>query len=191
MAGKVPFFLTGCNAIIRVNNYTIAFATDVAFSTKIRQQSPRVLSKYEVETHVPLSYDVAGQFTIIRYARGIAGLLGATTVDKTNNNGNGLGSMGITSIGGTLKSAADLSSALQVFKTGDQDVLFDIEIQQKIQADTTTVFKLKGCRIDSIDIKMSKKGATTQSMTFKAVYFDDDTQLASNGVGGNKELQWQ
>lgn len=190
MAEKVPFFLTGCNAIIKVNGLVIAFATDVGFSAKIRQQSPRVLSKYEVETHVPLSYDVAGQFSIIRYARGIVGILGTNVISNTNNEGNGLGSIGITTIGGTLAKATPLDGLIQAFQTGDQDTPFDIEIQQKIKSDTTTVFKLRGCRIESIDVKISKKSVTNQTMTFKAIYMDDDTQLASNGVGSNKELKW-
>jgi hypothetical protein len=196
MANKTPFFLTGGNAVIKVNNFTVAFATDVAFSTKIRQQSPRVLSKYEVETHVPLAYDVAGQFSLIRYARGLSGTLSGKQPDKVSNNGNGLGSMGITAIGGTLDSATPLNGLISIFKTGDQDVPFDLEVQQKHTtgsgaSDTTPIFRLKGCRIESIDIRISKKSAAIQTVVFKAIYFDDDTQIASNGVGGNKELKWQ
>jgi hypothetical protein len=194
MANKVPFFLTGGNAVIRVNNYTVAFATDVSFSTKIRQQSPRVLSKYEVETHVPLAYDVAGQFSVIRYARGFNSALGGKATSDTSDSGNGLGSLGITTIGGTLQKADTLQGALSIFKTGDQDVPFDIEVQQKHVSsgtpDVLTFFRLKGCRIESFDIKLNKKSAAVQIITFKAIYFDDDTQIASDGVGGNKELQW-
>jgi hypothetical protein len=196
MANKAPFFLTGGNAVIKVNGFTVAFATDVAFSTKIRQQSPRVLSKYEVETHVPLAYDVAGQFSLIRYARGLASAFIGQQPDKVSNDGNGLGSMGITTLGGTLTSAIPLNGLISFFKTGDQDAPFDLEVQQKHTtgsdtADITPIFRLKGCRIESVDIKISKKSAAIQTVVFKAIYFDDDTLIASNGVGGNKELKWQ
>lgn len=121
MAGLKPFFLTGANAKIIVNGVAIAFATNISYSVAVNHNSPRVLGRYEVEEHSPLSYDVMGGFSIIRYAKDLrdtyagaathnnnlaervanSGIFGDFTVKKSqnlgtvpegvNNKGNGIG----------------------------------------------------------------------------------------------------
>lgn len=70
-----PFFLTGANAKIIVNNVTLAFATDISYKIDIRHATPRVLGMYEAQEVQPLSYAVSGSFTIIRYAKGLKTLI--------------------------------------------------------------------------------------------------------------------
>jgi hypothetical protein len=142
MAGRTPFFLTGANAKILLNNKTVAFATDISYKITVRHASPRVLGRYEVEVHEPLSYDVTGSFTIIRYARGLKEYLGGNTPNDVDPQGDGIGSFGSGSFGATVGSALGLPSADGQFdgKPNEsfvparmfQSKMFDIEIRQKV-----------------------------------------------------------
>lgn len=142
MSGRTPFFLTGANARILLNNKSVAFATDVSFRIVVKHASPRVLGRYEVEVHEPLSYDVSGSFTVIRYARGLKSYLGGNTPNDTTNKGNGIGSFGLASFGGPVGSALGLPTsdgqwdgkADEAFDPSRffQSKMFDIEIRQKV-----------------------------------------------------------
>lgn len=142
MAGKVPFFLTGANARILLNNKTMAYATDVSYRIAVKHASPRVLGRFEVEVHQPLAYDVTGTFTVIRYSRGLKDYYDGGTPSDVNNAGSGIGSMGSGSLGGTVGSALGLPSASGQFdgKANEafnpsrffQSKMFNIEIRQKV-----------------------------------------------------------
>lgn len=142
MAGKVPFFLTGANARILLNNKTMAYATDVTYRISVKHASPRVLGRFEVEVHQPLAYDVTGTLTVIRYARGLKDYYKSGVPNGVNNAGNGIGSMGLSSFGGVLGSALGLPSADGQFdgKADEafnpsrffQSKMFNIEIRQKL-----------------------------------------------------------
>lgn len=89
-----PFFITGANAKILLNNKTLAYCTDVSYSVQIIHQTPKVLGMYEGTSVEPLGYNVSGSFQIVRYARHAIN-------DKTNNvspnaneSGNGAGNWG-------------------------------------------------------------------------------------------------
>lgn len=141
MAGLTPFFLTGANAKILLNNKTLAFATDMSYTITVRHASPRLLGKYEVETHMPLTYDVTGSFTIIRYARGLMKYLGGNVPQGVSNEGSGVGSWGMDSRG-SLKAKLGLPDssgnfdgrADEAFNPSRlfQSMTFTIEIRQKI-----------------------------------------------------------
>jgi hypothetical protein len=142
MAGKVPFFLTGANARILLNNKTMAYATDVSYRVSVKHASPRVLGRFEVEVHQPLAYDVTGTLTVIRYARGLKDYYKAGAPQGVNNAGNGIGSMGLSSFGGMVGSALGLPSADgqwdgkadEAFNPSRffQSKMFNIEIRQKV-----------------------------------------------------------
>lgn len=242
MAGRTPFFLTGANAKILLNNKSVAFATDLSYKITVKHASPRVLGRYEVEVHQPLSYDVSGSFTIIRYARGLKDFLGNNTPETTDNDGNGIGSFGKSNVAGVVGSALGLPSTDGQFdgKPDEafnpsrffQSKMFDIEIRQKVpgassvngikvlgpakqsggeiepvQGTTlgnalspiagalnklltttldseTVVIRLRDCRIEEMDFRLTKRGVATQTFTFKARYADDDTYIArKSGVG--------
>jgi hypothetical protein len=145
MAEKRPFFLTGANAKIILNNRTVAFATDVSFSVNVRHATPRVLGRFEVETVQPLTYDVEGSLTIIKYARGLKDYM-EQTPPGVNQKGSGPGSYG--SDQGIITSALGLPSGGQ-FDGGAADnfnpnrffqsKMFDIEIRQKIPIKTGSI----------------------------------------------------
>jgi hypothetical protein len=142
MSGRTPFFLTGANARILLNNKSVAFATDVSFKITVKHASPRVLGRYEVEVIEPLSYDVMGSFTVIRYARGLKNYLGGNTPNDAANKGNGIGSFGLAAFGGPVGSAIGLPTsdgqwdgkADEAFDPSRffQSKMFDIEIRQKV-----------------------------------------------------------
>lgn len=136
--GKRPFFLTGANAKIILNNKSVAYATNISYSITVRHAAPRVLGKFEVEVVQPLSYDVEGTLTVIKYARGLKDYMDDAPND-VNQLGNGIGSFGASN--GMLASALGLPSGGQ-FDGGAADNFnpsrmfqskqFDIEIRQKI-----------------------------------------------------------
>lgn len=142
MSGRVPFFLTGGNAKILLNNKTMAFATDVSYKVSVKHASPRVLGRYEVEAHIPLSYEVTGSMTIIRYARGLKEYLGNGSPTDASNKGNGMGSMKLGSALGAVGSALGLPTVEGQFDGAADEALipqrffqskmFNIEIRQKI-----------------------------------------------------------
>lgn len=142
MAKKKPFFLTGANAKIKLNGRILAFATDISYSVTVRHASPRVLGRFEVETHQPLTYDVEGTFTIIRYAKDLKSALGSNAPGQVSDRGDGVGSWGLhTGVGGAIGGALGLPTFSGQFdgKADEalipsrmfQSSLFDIEIIQK------------------------------------------------------------
>jgi hypothetical protein len=135
---KKPFFLTGANARIILNNRSVAYATDISYSVTVRHASPRVLGKFEVEVVQPLSYEVEGTLTIIKYAKGMKDHVGDAP-NAANQAGNGLGAF--DSDNGAIASALGLPSGGK-FDGGTsenfnpqrmfQSKMFDIEIRQAI-----------------------------------------------------------
>lgn len=146
MSKRSPFFLTGANARIILNNRSVAYATDISYSVTVRHATPRVLGKFEVEVVQPLSYEVEGTLTIIKYARGMKDYVGSPP-EGANQAGNGMGSFAASQ--GILASALGLPSGGQ-FDGGTADnfipgrmfqsKMFDIEIRQKIEPGRGNVF---------------------------------------------------
>jgi len=137
--GKVPFFLTGGNAKIILNNKTVAYATDISYTVTVNHASPRVLGRFEVETIQPLTYDVEGSLSIIRYGRGLNKYLNKYAPKDTADKGNSIGSYGppginLSSLGlpnasGQFDGGADENfNPVRFF----QSKMFNIEIRQKL-----------------------------------------------------------
>ena len=190
MAGNTPFFVTGANAKLRVNGKTVAMCTDVSYSIRVKHASPHVLGVFEAFTQEPLSYEVTGSFTVIRYIKGLKDWDKTVAPDAVNNTGNGIGAWGpkegmvsaVSSLG-----AAGVTRTDQSFDPSKLHVpmMFDIEIQQKAGKNGTGILALlRGCRIVGSDFKMVKRGLALQSFSFQAYYADEDSFGAhSSGVG--------
>ena len=196
MAGKKPFFLTGGNARIIVNGVTLAFVTNLNYTTTVRHTAPRVLGKYEVEEHQPLSYEVNGAFTVIRYAKGLVSELGSAHVPEgVSDRGNGVGAWTQGGAGHYVRKALGLPNTnLQFDGRADdsfnpsrffQSQQFDIEVRQMVHDQCgQIVAKIRDCRITSSDFSVSKRGAATETFQFKAVFADGDNFTArKSGVG--------
>ena len=142
MAGRTPFFLTGGNARILLNNKTVAYATNVTYRISVKHATPRVLGRFEVEVIQPLTYDVTGTLSVIRYGRGLQSYFSSHAPDSVDNAGNSVGSYGLSSFGGAIGSALGLPTTDGQFdgKPDDsfnpsrffQSKMFNIEIRQKV-----------------------------------------------------------
>lgn len=144
MAGKAPFFITGANCKVKVNGITLAYATELSYQISIPHAKPKVLGVYEASSFDPLSYDVSGSFTVIKYVEGSVKRIVAnhgTPPNGASNDGNGVGSW-------TPNRGQDIKNRIAnaLGKTSDgraqyslnpyylQDAMFfDIEVYQNVQ----------------------------------------------------------
>jgi hypothetical protein len=200
MSSKAPFFITGGNCKIRVNGVTLAFATDFRYSIKIKHSNVKILGVYEHDTAEPLSYDVDGSFTVIRYVEGLKKNLtnqGFNIPEGVSNSGNGVGSFTrngpIEDVNSLRRTLQNVSYALvddgRANEALDPSKLstgswFEIEFYQKIPGGQTGIAKIKGCRIVQADAQIQRRGVFSQTFQFVANGVDEDSFLASeSGVG--------
>lgn len=186
MSGLAPFFITGANAKIKMNDKTIAFCQDFSYTVNVKHAAPKVLGLYEVDGLEPLSYEVSGSFSVIRYARDLKGYLeeeGYGVPKGVSDDGNGLGSFsssGKTFFDSDGRAGDNLDpSALKYATT------FDIEIYQKSAAGQVAVARVRNCRVERADFSLAGKAApATQRFTFRAIFADEDSFLAGfSGTG--------
>lgn len=188
MAGLAPFFITGANAKIRLNNRTIAFCQDFSYSVNVKHQPTKVLGLYEASSIEPLSYEVTGAFTVIRYARDLKSEMedqGKTAPEGVNNDGNGIGSW---SSGGKVffdsdgRPADNLDPAALKYGT-----FFDIEVYQKTSVGQCGIARIRSCRVERADFNIAGKvSPAMQRFTFRAIFLDEDSfQAGFSGIGQN------
>jgi hypothetical protein len=193
MPGVKPFFITGANAKVKVNDKTLAFCTDLSYSIQILTQTPKILGMYEGSSVEPLGYTVSGGFSVIRYAKDAKDSIGGTPprgiVD--NDAGNGVGNWGSQWGGGVgdflarngVGNDGRANEALDPSKFAN-GVGFDIQVYQKTPDGDIGVVNIRNARITQADFQLTKKGVATQRLTFTARYMDDDTFIArKSGVG--------
>ena len=183
MANTSPFFLTGANAKIQVNGVTLAFVTDISYKISIPHISPKVLGMYESDSVEPLSYDVNGAFTMLRYARNAksstSAFVGSNANSLVSEDGNGIGNWGRTNL------KAITSADGRAYESADPVMLrkastFDIVIYQKLQnADNLVMAKIRNTRIVDIDFSLNKRSVAMQRFSFIANYVDEDSFLAN------------
>lgn len=194
MAGLAPFFLSGGNGKIRINNRTIAFCSQIEYTIDTPHVNPKVLGMYEGPSIEPTGYSVTGSFTIIKYTAGMAELHDAQHGGKLPSGvsikGNGVGSWGpdgVEGVVGTLGAGSGDGQAHQSLQPQrlNNSMMFDIEVYQKgPHGDDNPVARLKNCRITKASFLLPKKGIATQAFQFMAVYADEDTFVTSpSGVG--------
>lgn len=192
MAGKRPFFLTGSNAVVRLNGKTMAFCTDINYSVLVPHALPKVLGMYEPISVEPLSYEVQGSFTLIRYAAGIKGIVSENAAPSgVADGGNGVGQWGPDDVGGLVFGADGRAKDALNPSTFGQSTGFDIDIFQKVAGkngiETVQVAKIRNCRIIKADFGVGKNaGPATERFQFSALYLDEDSfKAAVSGVGQN------
>jgi len=190
MANVAPFFITGANCKLKINGVTLAYATDLSYNVSIPHARARSLGSYETNSFEPLSYDVSGSFTVVRYVDDLKSRLenlGLGTPNNVSNLGNGVGgwtTLRDNSAGGILLSGlgngvdgrADRSLNPASFQDG---VTFDIEIYQKMpNGDSLGVARMRNARITSMNSSISKRSNMTQTFQFIAQFLDEDSFLA-------------
>ena len=194
MSNKVPFFITGANAKLKVGHTTIAMCTDLTYSVRVVHEAPHILGVFEAFTLEPMSYEVNGSFTVVRYTKGLKSFLDTgESPNDVSDYGNGIGSWGPTSgidtvmasLGGN--SFGGTSRVDQSFDPSKLHVpqMFDVEVHQKSKDGETGIFaRLRNCRMTGSDFKLIKRGIAQQTFTFRACYADEDSFLAGfSGVG--------
>jgi hypothetical protein len=173
MSGKKPFFLTGANAKIVVNNKTLAYATSVSYSVSVNHATPIVLGMYEATSVEPLSYTVSGQFSIIRYVADIknSGINGIAD----NSTGNGIGNWKSYDSPVDIKYLSD-SRTNESLNPGrlENAIGFDIQIYQG----STSVTRIRNARIVQANFSVSVDSLAQQTFSFQALYADEDSFLA-------------
>ena len=200
MAGMKPFFLTGANAKIRVNNKTLAYCTNLSYSVQVNHASPRVLGMYEPTSIEPLSYLVTGQFTVVRYVADVKNNVGGKVPNGVYEGGNGIGSYGPDGLGKRLKEGFNFSAPdgrtydnLNPSKL-EKATGFEIYVFQKLRTATNTegsdrdgvqsVARIREARITRADFNLGNNSPAMQTFNFTALYVDEDSFLADfSGFG--------
>lgn len=185
MAGMRPFFLTGANAKIRVNNTTLAFCTNLSYSVQVNHATPRVLGMYEPTSVEPLSYLVTGSFSIIKYVADVKDEVGGRAPQGTDSRGNGIGNWGPDGLAKKLMAGFNTGApdgraydALNPSKL-DKATGFEIHVYQKVpNGDVVSVAKIREARITRQDFNLGMKSAATETYQFTAVYADEDSFIA-------------
>ena len=206
MANQNAFFLTGANCRIRIGTTLVALATGVSCRVTVNHATPRLLGQYEVADIQPVSYEVTGQLTIIRYTRGLKEAMEDAGLGTPNvpPEGNSVGSYNSNS--GHLDAASlqnvlepDIASSFKP-STFFRSQKFDIEIIQTnavtgeanredrfgiaSREKGTPVVRIQNCRFTSLELTISKTGVAQQAYQFTAQYYHDDTFIArKSGVG--------
>lgn len=206
MSSKIPFFLTGANAKIKVDGVTLAMCTDVAYSVRVKHANPHVLGVYETFSNDPLSYEVTGSFTVVRYCSGLKDFLHGGVEDPVAKLANDLlyksthlGRSRPTPKGSQYGTPDDVNSrgngigawgkTSVVKESLDPGQLyraagFDIEIIQKAEKATGIIARLRNCRVVGSDFRLTRRGLAVQTFTFQANYADEDSFMATpSGVG--------
>ncbi len=192
MSGVKPFFITGANAKVKVNDKTLAFCTDLSYSVSILTQTPKILGMYEGSSVEPLGYTVSGSFTVIRYAKDAKSNVGVAPNGAAGNDaGNGVGNWG-SAWGGGLGSFfarngvgndGRANEAMDPSKFANSTT-FDIQVYQKTQSGEIGVANIRNVRITQADFNLTKKGAAQQRFNFVALYVDEDSFTADFSGNG-------
>jgi len=185
MAGMRPFFLTGANAKIKVNNMTLAYCTNLSYSVQVNHATPRVLGMYEPTSVEPLSYLVTGSFSVIRYVADVKDNVGGVSPQGAHEAGNGVGNWGPDGLGKRLLGGFNFSApdgraydSLNPSKL-DKATGFEIYVYQKIAGDQLqSVAKIREARITRADFNIGTRSAAVQTFNFTAVYVDEDSFIA-------------
>jgi hypothetical protein len=196
MAGVRPFFLTGANAKIRVNNQTLAYVTNLSYSVIVNHASPTVLGMYEASSVEPLSYKVTGAFTIVKYTADVVDDIGGQRPNGVSERGNGIGSWGPDSTIGKFGAGFDIKKGIDGRAYDNLDpsklhksAMFNIEIYQKFGNGGTnqrSVAQIRDVRITRADFNIAKNAAASQVFNFTAIYADEDTFLADMSGNGQQ-----
>ena len=180
-----PFFLTGANAKIKVNNLTLAYCTNLSYSVQVNHATPRVLGMYEPTSVEPLSYIVTGSFTVVRYVAEVKNNTKGKKPKGVDEGGNGIGNWGPDGLSKRLASGLSTKATdgraydnLNPSKL-DKATGFEIYVFQKLHdGDLQSVARIRDARITRADFNIGTRAPATQTFQFTAVYADEDSFLA-------------
>lgn len=192
MSGIKPFFVTGDKIKIMLNGKTMAFATDFSCSVQVLTKTPHVLGMYEGTSVEPLSYNVGGTFSIVRYVKNVQGNVGGKPPHGAdpNDQGNGIGSWGagLAGVIGIAPNSQD-GRANEDFNpaTLNQGTSFDIAVyQHNPNGDPLGVIMIRSVRCTKMDFSINKKNPGMDRFEFVGLYLDGDNFYAQSSGSGQQ-----
>ena len=186
MSGKIPSFITGANAKIKVGGKTFAYAADVSYNVSIDTIPIETMGRYETVSNEPVNYSVGGSLSVVRYTA----IAAADCITSANSAGNGLGAVNYTT-GGNGADAINPGNILL-------SQTWDLAVYQKTQsaatsggAVATTVqgsefITITDCRFTRKGSSLNKRGILVDQLAFVGILAMDDSFTASSS--GDQDL---
>ena len=182
MAGKKSTLLTGSNAKIKVNDVTLAYATNITYSTTVHTVPVETMGRYEVVANEPIATTVSGNFAVVRYT---AGAVPGDLMKAAASGGNGVGRWAPSD-----KPTTNLSTHFDPGKILTSQT-FDIEIYRKGDSvvvagvtptsdGTEQIIKITDCRLTSKGGSLDKRGIYMEQFAFVGTGISDDSYTAGN-----------
>lgn len=177
MAGLKPSFITGATAKIKLGGLTMAYAQDVSYNVQVTTIPIETCGRYEPISIEPVSYNVSGTLSVIRYTQQAA----LSNMSGASPTGNGVGSWNMPAGMGGKGSNSFNPGKMLISET------FDLEIFQKTVEGATgndsadqqlLISKIIDCRFTSMGTQITKRGVLTQQFAFQAILVGDDSFTA-------------
>jgi hypothetical protein len=180
MAGKMPSFVTGANAKIKVGGKTFAYASDVSYQVAVDTVPIETMGRYEAVTNEPVNYSVNGELSVVRYTSVAA----ANNMPGVNAGGNGLGEVNFQTGG----NASDHMNPGNILLSQT----WDLAVYQKTQTastaaggtattnDTVEFINITDCRFNRMSAGINKRGILVDRLSFVGILMNDDSFEASH-----------
>lgn len=203
----MPSFITGANAKIVIDDITLAFAQDVSYQVSINTIPIRGMGKLEVSAYEPVSYNVTGSITVVRYTKDAGSSFSkiyTTTMIDTDGDPATPAVPVITEVVGSprklINGANEKGNSIDRWNTKTSNIghhlnpgkmlsslTFDLEIITKINStgviNTESVIKVRDCRITGKTGSLSKRGLMMDQFSFNAILVDNDEDFSASGTG--------
>ncbi len=169
---RVPSFITGANAKIKVGGITIGYAQDVSFNTTVTTIPIETMGRYEVVSNEPVAYFVDGTLSVIRYTK----IAQQNGMDGAAAGGNGLGNWVLRDIDNQTAETGINPNTILASQS------FNLEVFQKTDDPETPekAIKIKDVRFTRKGGGINKRGVLVEQFAFNAILAEDDSFIAAN-----------
>ena len=180
MASKIPSFVTGANAKIKVGGKTFAYASDVSYNVVVDVVPIETMGRYEAVTNEPVNYSVTGELSVVRYT----GIAKTNNIPGTNTGGNGLGKVDMGTVGGIGSHHINPGNML-ISQTWDLAVFQKTQNAptgagaQAVTTDAVEFITIKDCRFTRKSAGITKRGILVDRLSFVGILADDESFDAS------------
>jgi len=183
MVDKKIGFITGGNAFIIVNGKKMAFSQDVSYSVNTATVPVECMGKYEVITNEPISYQVGGSFSIVRYLVDSSVSAGIPNISASGTNSPGIWANSQLNPGKILNSA---TFEIEIFQKTPGENINTTSSDSDIAAitDVASAIKLIDCRITRRSGAVNKRGVFVESFNFVGILFNDDQGVDTGSSSG-------
>lgn len=169
---RVPSFITGANAKIKIGGITIAYAQDVSFNTTVTTIPIETMGRYEVVSNEPVAYFIDGTLSIIRYTK----IAQQNGMEGAAQGGNGLGNWVLRDIANQTAETGINPNTILASQS------FNLEVFQKTDDPNAPekVMKIKDVRLTRKGGGINKRGVLVDQFAFNAILAEDDSFNAAN-----------